>query len=154
MEITLDRIKKEFPICNNCLIENINKVITNRIKNIIKDNFNYPEYYLRDIELTDSNENNYLKLSNPEFKYLFGESSTIKSQLIYLMINSCLLCGNVYESKDEFMKYYEEHKEEIQEMQDTYKTQMEKIVDGVAVKVDAILEIIKGDNNVSRTKQK
>ena len=103
MEITLDRIKKEFPICNNCLIENINKVITNRIKNIIKDNFNYPEYYLRDIELTDSNKNNYLKLSNPEFKYLFGESSTIKSQLIYLMINSCLLCGNVYESKDEFI---------------------------------------------------
>ena len=44
-----------------------------------------------------------MKLSNPEFKYLFGESSTIKSQLIYLMINSCLLCGNVYESKDEFI---------------------------------------------------
>ena len=43
-----------------------------------------------------------VKLSNPEFKYLFRESSTIKSQLIYLVTNSCLLCGNVYESKDEF----------------------------------------------------
>lgn len=57
-----------------------------------------------------------------------------------------------YEAKID--KLLEEHKEEIQEMQDTYKTQMEKIVDGVAVKVDAILEIIKGDNNVSRTKPK
>lgn len=57
-----------------------------------------------------------------------------------------------YEAKID--KLLEEHKEEIQEMQDTYKSQMEKIVDGVAVKVDAILEIIKGDNNVSRTKPK
>ena len=104
--IIFPKIKKDTNICQNCLIENINQVLVNRIKYFTKENFEYPEYYTRDIELTESknNEDNILKLSLPEFKYLYGESSTIKSQLIYLMTNSCLVCGNIFNLEDDFLK--------------------------------------------------
>ena len=104
--IILEKIEKDFPICQNCLMNNINNVLLKRIKYLTKENFKCPEYYTRDIELTDPNKNeeNVLKLSLPEFKILYGESSNIRSQLIYLMTNSCLLCGNIYNLEDEFIK--------------------------------------------------
>jgi hypothetical protein len=109
-EIILDKILPNFPICQNCLINNINKVLSNRLKFLSNERYNYIEYYTRDIELyknninnnNEENENIKLKISLPEFKLLF-KSSTIISQLISLMSNSCLLCGNLYKNEDDFL---------------------------------------------------
>ena len=105
-EIILEKILPNFPICQNCLINNINKVLSNRIKYFSKDNYKYQEYYTRDIDLYIENnleENNKLKLSIPEFKYLFGENNNIISQMIFLMNNSCLICGNLFEKENDFL---------------------------------------------------
>ena len=104
--IILEKIQKDFPICQNCLIDNINKVLVKRITYFTKENFEFPEYYTRDIELTEPKkyEEEILKLSLPEFKYLYGESSNIQSHLIYLMTNSCLICGNLYHLEEEFIQ--------------------------------------------------
>ena len=85
-EIILEKILPNFPICQNCLINNINKVLSNRIKYFSKDNYKYQEYYTRDIDLYIENnleENNKLKLSIPEFKYLFRENNNKISQIIF-----------------------------------------------------------------------
>ena len=108
-EIILDKILPNFPICQNCLINNINKVLSNRLKYLSNENYNYIEYYTRDIELynnkinNNNNEDKIIKISNPEFKLLFNKSSTIFSQLIYLMKSSCLLCGNLYNDENDYL---------------------------------------------------
>ena len=107
-EIILDKILPNYPICQNCLINNINKVLSNRLKFLSNEHYNYIEYYTRDIELynninNNNNEDKIIKISNPEFKLLFNKSSTIISQLIYLLSNSCLLCGSLYNDENDYL---------------------------------------------------
>ena len=93
-QIILKKINPNLTICQNCLKISVNDVLLNRINNLIKDGYQNIEYYSRNIQLTDNNNKNKLFLTNLEFKFLFGEKSTILSEILDLLQLSCNLCVN------------------------------------------------------------
>jgi hypothetical protein len=99
-------IDGKVPICKNCLIKNINKVLSNRLNNLIKDNYDNIEFYSRYIELSNPQKDNKKIILTPlEFKTLYGNNSTISKELIKLMKkkNICVNCKNLLE-KDSIIK--------------------------------------------------
>ena len=98
-KIFLDKICPNFPICQSCLKINTDKVISNRLTNLIKDGFENIEYYTRSINLTPESDKRNLILSSLEFKFLYGISETIYSQMIN---NSCLKCRIIFQDNNHF----------------------------------------------------
>ena len=98
-KIFLDKICPNFPICQSCLKINTDKVISNRFTNLIKDGFENIEYYTRSIDLTPELDKRNLILSSIEFKFLYGISETIYSQMIN---NSCLKCRIIFQDNNHF----------------------------------------------------
>ena len=96
-EISLDKICPDFPICQSCLKINTDKVISNRLGNLIKNGFENIEFYTRSINLTPESDTNNLILSQPEFSFLYGNTETINSQMIN---NSCLTCGLIFQDNN------------------------------------------------------
>ncbi len=98
-KIFLDKICPNFPICQSCLKINTNKVISNRLTNLINDGYENIEYYSRNINLTEEKDKRNLILSSFEFKFLYGRSETIYSQMIN---NSCLKCRILFQDNNHF----------------------------------------------------
>ncbi len=96
-EISLDKICPDFPICQSCLKINTDKVISNRLGNLIKNGFENIEFYTRSINLTLESDTNNLILSQPEFSFLYGNTETINSQMVN---NSCLTCGIIFQNNN------------------------------------------------------
>lgn len=60
-------------ICSICLIKTIEEIFEQRYSYLINEEFNYIEYYLRDIPLIYSQKyNNYTYLNSAEFYFLFN----------------------------------------------------------------------------------
>ena len=94
-QIILKKISPKSKICQNCLKKSVDDVLINRINNLKKDAYEYIEYYSRNIHLTDHKEKKQLFLTILEFRFLYGEKSTILSKLIDLIKkNSCNFCEN------------------------------------------------------------
>ena len=94
-------LSKNTSICKNCLIENINKVLLNRLNNLIEDNYDNIEYHTRDIKITDHEQNDKKLILSPlEFKYLYGNNSSIYKELIKLLDkNICSKCKIVLKNE-------------------------------------------------------
>ena len=76
---------------------NTDKVISNRLGNLIKNGFENIEFYTRSINLTLESDTNNLILSQPEFSFLYGNTETINSQMVN---NSCLTCGIIFQNNN------------------------------------------------------
>ena len=79
-------------ICLNCLKNTINEIFIKRYDKMISENFQYLEFYLRDIPLTSNKDNEFIFLSPPEFYCLF--ECNICTYFRNLIINLCDLCRN------------------------------------------------------------
>jgi hypothetical protein len=78
-------------ICLNCLKNTINEILIKRYEKMISEQFNYLEFYLRDIPLTSNEDNEFIFLSPPEFYSLF--ECNIYTYFRNLIINNlCDLC--------------------------------------------------------------
>ena len=79
-------------ICLNCLKNSINEVFEKRYSYLLKEEFNYIEYYLRDIPLIFSKKyNNYINLNSAEFYFLFN--SNIYTYFKQVISKICDICG-------------------------------------------------------------
>ena len=79
-------------ICLNCLKNTIKEILIKRYDKMIAENFQYLEFYLRDIPLTSNKDNEFIFLSPPEFYCLF--ESNICKYFRNLIINLCDGCRN------------------------------------------------------------
>ena len=77
-------------ICLNCLINTINEILMKRYEKMIAESFKYLEFYLRDIPLALSRDNNFIFLSPPEFYCLFESNMyTYFRKLIMKICDGC-----------------------------------------------------------------
>ena len=79
-------------ICSNCLIKTIEEIFEQRYSYLINEEFNYIEYYLRDIPLIYSQKyNNYTNLNSAEFYFLFN--CNIFTYFRGIIRKLCDVCG-------------------------------------------------------------
>ena len=99
-EIILKKINPNTKICKNCLKISVDNILNNRFNNLKKDGYENIEYYSRNIQLSDNNEKNKVYLTILEFKFLYGDQSTVLSELLSLVKTSCYLCKNYVEHEE------------------------------------------------------
>ena len=78
-------------ICSNCLIKTIEDIFEQRYSYMINEEFNYIEYYLRDIPLISQKYNNYTNLNSAEFYFLFN--CNIFTYFREIIRKLCDICG-------------------------------------------------------------
>ena len=91
--IILKRIVKDYPICFNCFKSMIDQILIKRYKNMIKEKFNFVEYYLKEIPLIENDSGGCVNLSQNEFFYIFHQN--LFTYFRKLIDKICDLCGKL-----------------------------------------------------------
>ena len=96
--IILKRISNCYPICLKCFKSLIDDILIKRYQNMIKEKFNFVEFYLKEIPLSYlEKSNDYINLSQTEFFYIFNQN--LYDYFRYLINNVCDLCGILQKNK-------------------------------------------------------
>ena len=90
-----------FQVCKYCLIKNLKGVISKKINNLIKNNFNNCEYFLQSILLDPIN-----RLDEDDFYILFEHKNIFEIMKEILLKKKCKKCNKQISKKKDFNILY------------------------------------------------
>ena len=86
-----------FQVCKYCLIKNLKGVISKKLNNLIKNNFNNCEYFLQSILLDSKN-----RLDEDDFYILFEHKNIFEIMKTILLEKKCKKCDKKISKKKDF----------------------------------------------------